>query len=447
VIAVYLYTNREAIQARRADSEIASAEELLDKAKVLPDAPRLADELQAAAGKLAEAKTEKQKGRIQFAINAAVESQSIVKRVLEGKSTARGDATVLAVGGKVEVQRASRATWETAREGMQLYEGDFLKTGSSGAADVMAENGTMYRIKSDTLLEVHRSTTTNSATGEKHRRSGVKSIVGIIDINTGEGSSSVVETDAAEVRLGSKSSGSVDVNQSKSTGLAVYQGTGTLSNPTGGSVKLGEQERVVAELGGAISEKQKLPNAPKPLTPEDGATYDLRSKEPVRLKWAPVKEISRYRLQIAQSRLFIPDSIIADLLDRTKPEAEATLAVEGSYWWRVASLGRGSLTSEWSAARRFRISATSSGSGRDTVPPELVVSRPSVTGPIVMVQGKTEPGATVTVNGEPADSDSSGAFKKIISINKEGLATVEVKAVDGAGNETVRRESVVIQYY
>lgn len=160
---VYSYTHREENAVRRAAREIETAEELHVKARNLPEAKRLTEELATAAGKVAEAREEVEKGRHQFAINAALEAQAISKRLLGGISSARGDATILEVGGKVEIQRASRATWEPARIGIQLYEGDFLKTGSSGAADVMAADGTMYRIKAETLFEVHRSSTGGGA--------------------------------------------------------------------------------------------------------------------------------------------------------------------------------------------------------------------------------------------------------------------------------------------
>ena len=80
-------------------------------------------------------------------------------------------------------------------------------------------------------------------------------------------------------------------------------------------------------------------------------------------------------------------------------------------------------------------------------PPDLVLNRPQVNGTLVIVSGRTEPGATVTVNGEAADLDASGSFKKVISMTREGINTVVVRAVDGAGNETVRRENVVIEIF
>ena len=85
--------------------------------------------------------------------------------------------------------------------------------------------------------------------------------------------------------------------------------------------------------------------------------------------------------------------------------------------------------------------------GPDTVPPELTLSRPQVNGTLVILNGRSEPGSTVTVNGETADVDASGTFKKVISFERQGVNVVTVRAVDGAGNETVRRETVMIEVY
>ena len=62
-----------------------------------------------------------------------------------------------------------------------------------------------------------------------------------------------------------------------------------------------------------------------------------------------------------------------------------------------------------------------------------------------IVDGTTEPGATVFVNGEEVEVESSGHFKKLISFNKVGQNSVVVKAVDAAGNQTVKSQTVIVE--
>ena len=73
------------------------------------------------------------------------------------------------------------------------------------------------------------------------------------------------------------------------------------------------------------------------------------------------------------------------------------------------------------------------------------MNRPQVIGSTLIVSGKTEPGATVTVAGEPADVDATGVFRKVISVGGEGLKVITIRAVNAAGLETLKKESVLIQ--
>ena len=445
----FLYPKPDSLP-RRAAREVTTAEGLMEKAQALPHAPRVKDELEIATTRLDQARTHLKTGSYQEAVNEALEVQSAAKRLISGVATARGEAAILECGGKVEIQRASRATWEAARAGMQLFEGDFIKTSASGGADVVAADGTMYRIRPETLFEVHRSSVVAAGPEEDKRRSEIKFIVGTVDVNTGEGSRSIVKTDAATADIAQRSSVGVDVDQAKSTGLSTYRGQATLS--TGESkVTLHERERAVAQVGsGTISPKVRLPETPTLLRPDENASFDPKKKAPVEIRWSVVKDAIRYRLQIAHSRLFIPDSVIVDLSDRVRNEATVTVNEEGTFFWRVAALGKGNLASEWSAPRKFKVlasGAASSAPGPEAASPTLTLQRSQVNGTIVIVTGKIDSGASVTVNGEPAEIDATGTFRKVISFNKEGLNTVEVRATDGAGNQTVRRENVIIQIF
>ncbi len=447
VWGVHSLLSRDQDVTKRAQREIASGEELIARCRTLPEAARLKDEMEVAAARLAGAKSALFKGRPTEAISQALDAQSIARQMLGGISTLRGDANIVDTGGKVEVQRANRATWEAAKVGMKLFDGDFLKTGPTGLAEVMAADGTLYRIKPESLLEVHRSSLVPAGgPGEEKHRSEIKLVVGVIDTNTGEGTRSIVRTDAATADIASKSSVGVDVDPSRATGVSTYRGSATLSTEKGEKVTIAEHERVVASArGGGFGPKIRLPDTPSPAAPDNNVVLDLRRAEQVSIRWSRVPEASRYRLQIARSRLFIPDSIIVDLNDRQKTEAVVNVTEEGSFFWRVAALSKANLASEWSAARRFKVVSGNASGSPDKRPPDLVLERSKVIGNLVMVSGKTEPGAMVTVNGEPADLDSTGAFRKMISMDRDGLSTIVVKASDGSGNETVRKENVLIQ--
>lgn len=71
----------------------------------------------------------------------------------------------------------------------------------------------------------------------------------------------------------------------------------------------------------------------------------------------------------------------------------------------------------------------------DTTPPELEASVK------VVVEGKTEKGSEVYVDGTKAEVNMFGAWRVEIAV-KKGQKTVEVVAIDKAGNKTVEQKSI-----
>jgi hypothetical protein len=142
----------------------------------------------------------------------------------------------------------------------------------------------------------------------------------------------------------------------------------------------------------------------------------------------------------------VPDATEVDLDDRVTNSARVKVSREGSYYWRVSAIDASGVLSDWSSVRRFRMltEPVRSGSG-DITPPALTVSTPQQMGSLFLIFGKTEPGAIVTVNAEPADVEPDGSFKKTITIERDGYSTLVIKSVDAAGNETVRPIRVFVE--
>ena len=61
-----------------------------------------------------------------------------------------------------------------------------------------------------------------------------------------------------------------------------------------------------------------------------------------------------------------------------------------------------------------------------------------------MIEGTTDPGATVTINDEDVEVEN-GHFKKLVSFNKIGRNAVVVKAVNASGKAQVQSVSVVVE--
>jgi hypothetical protein len=394
----------------RARAEIETASTLVTRATRSSGTVRAGSNVARALGLLQEARTANGDKRYDDAVRLAVESQSYSRRVLGGWDE-NGDASFIFVEGDVALQRAGRSNFENARQRQPLFDGDFIKTGRNGSAEIMFSDGTLFTIRPGSLFEVRRPSASDTSGSE------VKMVSGAVNVYT-SASPSTIATDDATAAIERDSRVSVDVAAGEKTEVTTYRGRTTVSTGLNTVVLEGRQSVVAAARTGLLSPRVVLPESPRPLGPDDNRTFDLTIGGDVELKWSRVPEAVRYRIQISRSRLFVPD----------------------------ATINREGVSSDWSSVRRFRMSSEpiQAGSG-DVTPPELSVLPPQQMGNLFLIFGKTEKGAVVTVNAEPADVSSDGSFKKTVTIERDGYAMLVIKAVDAAGNETIRRMRVFVE--
>ena len=439
-IGYTLYVKNRRSPQDRAKAEIAEAQTQLTRATKAAGTIRPGSNVAQARDFLRDASESYDSGHYDEAFRLAVESESYSRRALGGSGSGdQGDASFIFVEGEVTLQRAGRSTFEPARQRQPLFDGDFVKAGKTGSAEIMFYDGTLYTIRPGSLFECRRPASSEVAGSQ------IKMISGAVNVYT-SGSVSTVATDAATAAIDKDSRVSVDVAPGDKTEVTSFRGRTTVSTGKE-TVVLEGQERIAADANTrVISPKIALPDAPQPTLPADNRIYDLKTGDQVELKWTKVTSAQRYRLQISRSRLFVPDATEVDLDDRVQTSARVKVSREGSYFWRVAAIEPSGLTSDWSLVRRFKMTTEPAATaGGDTTPPPLEVYTPQQMGNIFLIYGKTEPGAIVTVNAEPADVEPDGSFKKTITVERDGAAMLTVKAVDASGNETVKRVRVFVE--
>jgi len=82
----------------------------------------------------------------------------------------------------------------------------------------------------------------------------------------------------------------------------------------------------------------------------------------------------------------------------------------------------------------------------DAPPPKLVMNRPYLIGTgYYIIEGTTDPGSTVLINNEEVDVESTGHFKKLISLSKIGRNEIVIKAINAAGKQTVQSQTVLVE--
>lgn len=82
-------------------------------------------------------------------------------------------------------------------------------------------------------------------------------------------------------------------------------------------------------------------------------------------------------------------------------------------------------------------------------PPVLVIEQPvndALVSSQVVVAGFSEPDAVVTVNDQAVMVDAAGKFATQITIPREGLVTITVKATDRQGKQSLKQQTVTVSF-
>jgi hypothetical protein len=199
-------------------------------------------------------------------------------------------------------------------------------------------------------------------------------------------------------------------------------------------------EAIRADRNGKLSAKQSLPGLPRLLAPPDQRVFIAERPESIVLSWEPVPGAKEYRLVISDKALFTEP-----LYDATRRGTDAELegVPPGAYHWKVAAISDSGVVGEYSAPRRFRVSSQRIKDREDTVPPTLEITEFVQIGQMVIVNGHTEPGATLWADSEKIEIDDSGDFYAVIRLQREGANDITFVAQDTAGNE----EKIIKQAY
>lgn len=344
------------------------------------------------------------------------------------------------IEGRIQVQRAGRVEWENAQQRMTLFNGDFVRSGRDGTAEILFIDGSLYRMEPSSLLEIHHQRATDTTPG------AVRMVVGRINVYTAD-SPSKVTTDTTETEIQRESNVALDVAEGeKGTRVAAFRGSAKVRGRQGGEVVVSEREVVAATAEGALSPKRRIPDPPLLLEPENNASFELAKTRVIRLHWRRPAPGATVHLQVSRSQRFREDQRDIDAAALGSDSARLQVVAAGTYFWRLATVEPDHVRSEWSPVRRFRIFATDRQSLlQDHTPPELEIDPPQQLGRLFMVRGRTEAGATVTINGELVEVDGEGRFDKTVELTEDGWNDLVFAAVDPSGNRTERRERVFVE--
>jgi hypothetical protein len=349
--------------------------------------------------------------------------------------------------GSVKVKTFGNFEWVTADRSMILRKSDLIRTGAGGAAEITFFDGTVVHIRPDSLLTIEETSEDPSTKARKvaaHVSSGVASFQ-TSRKNVPE-SATEVSTPTIKGTMGEMSVGEVQVAETGDSSIRQFQGSGKWFTPGGQTVELGASEGLKVDASGRAGPKVALPAVPALLAPGHQAeiTYPDPTKATTLLLWKPVLGAVSYHLMLDYSAYFNRPLVDRKGIKDTHQELRG-LDV-GKYYWRVAAVDKDGEEGAFSDFARFAVARRAGGSAGDGPPPPLAIESLDLRQNILQVKGKTEPGGTITVNGQRVDVDSDGSFNDFITLEKPGKQIVVIRATGLNGGVAERRPTVVVGY-
>ncbi|MDH3327179.1 MAG: hypothetical protein OEM38_10740 [Gammaproteobacteria bacterium] len=366
----------------------------------------------------------------------------------EGGGLGTNSAAVLTqINKTVFYKPAGGVAWQDADKGMQLFNQDAVQTLSRSGAElsffnndtlILGEN-TLIIIKQidDSLFSNHRRTVLTLIDGQlrgrlasqKNKKKGITSYE--ITVN---GSTAKIQLDE-EHKNDTEFKIEVDP-KTHDAQLTVLKGSAeVISN--GETQVIGILETMEMLFNDQIKtpekSQKKISNPPKAVFPVSESKFFYRDLPPlIRFEWRHNQVDAKFKFELAMDKSFMT---MIDEVELSETHITHANLKEGVYYWRVKLITDGA-DNKYSEERVLNIV-------RDQTPPELSVKFP----PEIMtisqfyLMGKTEPGATILINGKPINVEINGDFSHDLNINS-GSNIIVIEAVDSLGNITYRSSRV-----
>jgi hypothetical protein len=349
-------------------------------------------------------------------------------------------ARFVSLEGSVQVKFSGTLQWMSADRGMVLNKADLVRTGSSSSAEVRFFDGTMFQIRSDSLVTIEE---TSEDPRSRQRRVSARIQSGEVNFQAPRRSvpgTTTISTPTVRTEASGESAGNILVQESGDSGIRVFKGNVRAESKSGQAVTLDANTAVRVDAEGKVGPKVVLPEVPVLLAPPHQAdiSYADPSRATTLLAWRSVPGAVAYHI-----RLDFSSSFTRPMVDRTdwKPTSMEVRSLEaGTYYWQVAALDKDGQKGSFAEFSRFTITGGLAPSGS---PPPLAIEPLAPRGNIVQVRGSTERGATVTINGQRVDVRDDGSFDEFVTL-PAGNQTVLVRAVGLSGGAAETRRSVRI---
>ena len=360
-----------------------------------------------------------------------------------GGSTAR----FRTLEGSVKVKPVGTFEWVPADTGTVLRKSDLVRTGAGAAAEITFFDGTTLHVRPDSLITIEES---SEDPRTKQRRVAAHISSGEVQFNaprsTAAGAEREFSTPTLRTTTGEAAAGGVSVQESGESNVKLYTGTATVATKTGDSVKLAANTQLKVDAAGKAEPVHALPQVPALLAPQHQTeiTYQDPARATTLLVWKPVPGATAYHVMLDYNAYF--NRPLVDRTGITDPSVEVRGLDVGKYYWRVAAVDKDNAEGSFSDFARFTVSRPQGGGRGTGDPPPIIIESLEVRQNILQVRGRTEPGATLTVNGQRVDVASDGAFNEFIQLpaEKPGRQLVVFRSVGINGGVAEVKRPVMV---
>ena len=351
------------------------------------------------------------------------------------------------IEGNVKVKTVGTFEWVNADPTMVLRKSDLVRTGPGGAAEIAFFDGTLVHVRPDSLITIEE---TSEDPSTKRRRVAWHISSGEVQFKaprpTAAGAEREISTPTLRTTTHEAAAGGVAVQESGESSVKLYQGTAKVETKTGQTVQLEANTQIKVDAAGKAAPAQNLPPVPVLLAPQHQAeiTYQDPSRATTLLLWKPVPGATGYHVMLDYSAYFN-----RPLVDRSgiKDASQEIRGLDaGKYYWRVAAVDKEGVEGSFSDFARFTVSRPQGGGRGSGDPPLLAIDSLEVRQSILQVRGRTEAGATVTVNGQRVDVASDGGFNEFIQLpgDRPGRQMVVIRSVGINGGVMETKRSVMV---
>jgi hypothetical protein len=360
-------------------------------------------------------------------------------------TAAATSARVQALDGSVQVKRSGVLEWVTARRDMVLNEGDLVRTGAGATAEIHFFNGTTFHMRAESLITIEEATEDPRS---KSQRVTAALQSGVVNFQTAAGGSSdsatTIATPVSRTVAGVDAEGNITANQAGDS-VKLFRGAATTETRSGERIALKPNEGVSVSTEGRAGPVVSLPDAPVLQAPphDTEISYLDPSAATTLLAWRAVPGAARYHVMVDFSASFARP--IWERTDWRQNSMELRGLEVGKYYWRVASVNANGVTGNFSEFARFAVTKPAGGSA-SAAPPALNIESLEPSGNILHLKGRTEPGASLTVNGQRVDVQVDGAFNEWLTLDKGGKQTIVIRATSVSGGVNEQTRPVVVAY-